>query len=131
MSTCLDRTSLLVVICAASVTAGVGCASSSSPPVLSNVAECPEVSLAEADTFPRIRYVTFFVDGVVVGENHRQLAEGPHVVTPLDSLPPEVSDLKSDEIERLEVLLPPESEARGACPGVSALMITTTKGDSS
>lgn len=49
----------------------------------------------------------FFVDGVGVAENPRQLALGFHVVTALDSIPEEIFGLEPDQIEGVELLRPP------------------------
>lgn len=87
--------------------------------------DCPRIETVAPDVYPRIKFATLILDGVVVLQNQRQIFHGPHVGEVADPRPNPLADLDSGQIKSIEVVLPPEAEELGVCPGVSAIIVST------
>jgi hypothetical protein len=88
---------------------------------------CPNLSATQVDTFPRPRYTTYIVDGTIRIENLSQIVAGMHSISVPDSIWAEsqLADLDPDSIEQIEIHQPDDA-VPGVCPGVWAVLITTT-----
>ena len=84
------------------------------------------VPVSEAGVYPRISYVTLFIDGEVVIENQRQFQLSSHHGEVIDTVPSPFESIE-DEVARIEIFTPERAQELGVCPGAMAVVVTTKR----